>query len=583
MEPAAPHLGTYDLVVVGGTLAGLSLAVQAREAGVTRLLIIEPDESVTAPEVVGQHALTVEYQAPLLSIATTGDRVEVTTDRFTATATAVVLADRTELPSPPPDFPIPDAIADRVHLVPPDLDLSGSDVLVVGVDDGAAEETLRIADMGGGVVVCLGGADLAHFSRLASRKLLRLEAERRATILWKALPAAIDEVGDFPMVDFGDRQMPTLQFDHVVFRIPPTPLVTSAVDVAEDAAVFAIGPAPIEGDAVHLSPGEAWDVIRTLRFPDLPEPATTRVVGGADERVESLRAEHYNATITRFDRTHSDLWLLRIRPDRGDTTRHLAGQYASFGLGYWEPRADAAREPNLDRVWDKLIRRSYSISSPILEPTGYLTDADTDELEFYVVLVPPGDDRIPALTPRLALKSPGDRIYLGPKIAGRYTLGHVTDPNTQVIFLATGTGEAPHNAMLAELLRKGHTGAIVSVVTVRYRRDLAYHDIHGQLAERFGNYRYLPLVTREEGVPRRYIQDLFRDGTIDRMLPAGLDPSATHVFACGNPAMIGLPEPGEDGELEFPRPEGIAEILDRMGFTLDRRGAPGNVHFEEYW
>jgi ferredoxin--NADP+ reductase len=574
-------IGDYDLIVVGGTLAGLSLAVKAREAGLTRVLVIEPDESVTAPDVVGQHALTVEYQASPTVIKSTAAGVEVVTDRFVATATAAVLADRTELPSPDPGFPIPASIADRVHLLHLDAPSAGSDVLVVGIDDGVAEEAIRVAGAGARVVVALGGATMAEFSRLASRKLLRLEAERRLAILWGVTPIGIEDLGGFPMVDFGDRRTPSLQFDHVVYRVPPGPLVSSPGEVDPSATVFAIGPAPVEGEAVHLSPGQAWDVIRTLRFPHLPEPVPHAPVAGTDEAIEALRTQHYNATITRFDRTHSDLWLLRVRPDRGDIS-HLAGQYASLGLGYWEPRADVAREPNLDSMWDKLIRRSYSVSSPILDPAGYLVRTD-DELELYVVLVPPSGDRIPGLTPRLALKAEGDRIYLGPKMAGRYTLAHVTDPMTQVLFLSTGTGEAPHNAMIAELLGKGHTGAIVSAVSVRYRQDLAYDAVHCQLAERFANYRYVPVVTRDENTPKRYIQDLIEDGSIGEMLPAGLDPAVTHVYACGNPAMIGLPEVGENGELRFPEPRGVAEILTGLGFTVDRRGVTGNVHYEEYW
>jgi ferredoxin/flavodoxin---NADP+ reductase len=577
-----PDIGGFDVIVVGGTLAGLSLAVKAREAGLGRVLIVEPDRAVADPEVPGQHALTVEYQATVGDIEPIDEGTRVTTDRFTATATAVVLADRTELASPEPPFAVPDSVGGRVHLLPPDLDLSGSDVPVVGVDDGAAEEALRAVTAGARVVVALGGSTMAEFSRLASRKLLRLEAERRLTILWNAAPAGIEDLGGFPMVDFADRSTPTLQFDHVIYRIPPTTLVHSPGEVDPETGVFAIGPAPIEGEAVHVSPGQAWDVIRSLRFPDLPEPVPHAAPAGTDEAVDALRAQHYNATITRFDRTHSDLWLIRVKPDRGDTS-HQAGQYASLGLGYWEPRADAAREPNIDAVWDKLIRRSYSISSPVLEESGYLAGPGDEELELYIVLVPPSGDRIPGLTPRLALKAEGDRIYLGPKVAGRYTLAHVTDPATQIVFLATGTGEAPHNDMIAELLRKGHTGTLVSAVSVRYRQDLAYDAVHRQLAERFANYHYLPVVTREEGTPKRYIQDLIEDGTIDAVLPAGLDPAVTHVYACGNPAMLGLPEVVEGGELMFPEPRGVAEILTGRGFTVDRRGVVGNVHFEEYW
>src|SRR5690606_14111058 len=90
---------------------------------------------------------------------------------------------------------------------------------------------------------------------------------------------------------------------------------------------------------------------------------------------------------------------------------------------------------------------------------------------------------------------PGSRIYVGPRIVGRYTLAPVRDPEATVVFLATGTGEAPHNAMITELLRKGHHGPIVSVVCVRYRADLAYLEKHRRLEERFPNYHYMPLVT----------------------------------------------------------------------------------------
>ena len=49
------------------------------------------------------------------------------------------------------------------------------------------------------------------------------------------------------------------------------------------------------------------------------------------------------------------------------------------------------------------------------------------------------------------------------------------------MFFATGTGEAPHNAMVVELLRKGHMGPIVSAVTVRNLADLGYIDKNREL------------------------------------------------------------------------------------------------------
>src|SRR5690606_28492366 len=102
----------------------------------------------------------------------------------------------------------------------------------------------------------------------------------------------------------------------------------------------------------------------------------------------------------------------------------------------------------------------------------------------------------PALTPRLFTLKTGDRLFVGTKITGHYTLACVT-PEQDVIFLATGTGEAPHNAMIAELFELGHTGKIINAVCVRQRSDLGYIAAHQELERQYQSYRYLPLTTRE--------------------------------------------------------------------------------------
>src|SRR5207244_6441526 len=128
----------------------------------------------------------------------------------------------------------------------------------------------------------------------------------------------------------------------------------------------------------------------------------------------------------------------------------------------------------------KLIRRAYSLSCSVLDERGELLDLErTDWLEFYVVLVretEPGH-KPPALTPRLFMLREGDRLYVGEKITGHFTLDPV-QPTDSVVFLATGTGEAPHNYMLWELLSKQHEGKILSACCVRYGRDLGYRAIH---------------------------------------------------------------------------------------------------------
>ena len=289
-----------------------------------------------------------------------------------------------------------------------------------------------------------------------------------------------------------------------------------------------------------------------------------------------------NATITKFNPHHSDLWILRVKPDQGDVS-FVPGQYATLGLGYWEPRIDNAYEDLTEEKRRLVIRRSYSISSPMFDESGMLVDHSRSEwLEFYIVLVRPSAEEIPALTPRLALKEPGDRIFLGTKVTGRYTLERVRDPNTAIVFCATGTGEAPHNAMLAELLRRGHPGPILNVVSVRVMQDLAYLEKHRMLEAKYSNYRYLTLVTREPGVEKVRLQDAFERGMLEETIGDPLTPDHTHFFLCGNPAMIGLPE-WEDDQPKFPTTRGMCEMLTARGFVVDRRTHPGNVHFEEYW
>src|SRR5690606_41310764 len=66
-----------------------------------------------------------------------------------------------------------------------------------------------------------------------------------------------------------------------------------------------------------------------------------------------------------------------------------------------------------------------------------------------------------------------------------------------LVFLRTGTGEAPQNAMTAQLLRRGHQGRILNVVCVRYLRDLGYAHIHPEVAAKWPNFRYHLFATRD--------------------------------------------------------------------------------------
>lgn len=304
--------------------------------------------------------------------------------------------------------------------------------------------------------------------------------------------------------------------------------------------------------------------------------------------VEQFRSENYNAVVESIRHLHADLAIMRVRPRNGPVAWQ-AGQYTVLGLGNFEVRNDGVPVAS-EQESPRLIRRAYSISSPLLDESGELSDATQSELlEFYIARVTRPSDLPPMLTPRLFALQPGAAIHVGERAHGTYDCSGL-DPHTDVVLMGTGTGEAPHNAMVASLLKRGHRGQIICCACVRFARDLAYLDAHRRLETLFANYHYVALTTRESVnlnpdqpgfVGRRYLQDLWRSGELKQF--ATLDPGATHVFLCGNPRMIGLPQRPAKGPEVFPTPAGMVELLLADGFQLDHPRGVGNVHFEKYW
>lgn len=308
------------------------------------------------------------------------------------------------------------------------------------------------------------------------------------------------------------------------------------------------------------------------------------------EQIAELRRQRYNASVVSIHLAHSDLMCLRIKPDF-PMPAHQPGQYTSLGLGNWEPRLAGCQEEHLQPGEEaKLSRRAYSIGCPMLGADGRLAEeaAQAGWLEFYIVLVRDSDkEKPPALTPRLFQLRDGARLNMVEKITGHFTLDPVK-PGDAVVFLATGTGEAPHNYMLWELLRRGHTGPILSACCVRYKQDLAYVAIHEELMKRYPGYTYLSLTTREAATVKHkvYVQDLIGSGQLAERLGQPLQPATTHVYLCGNPKMIGVPVKDQaTGQRWYPRPLGVIEILEKLGFQADNPTIKlqGNIHFEEYW
>jgi len=265
-----------------------------------------------------------------------------------------------------------------------------------------------------------------------------------------------------------------------------------------------------------------------------------------------------NAIVTHRIEVASGLIILRVAPDGWELPAWDPGQFAVLGLPESAPRT-LLSDPDPERQSpDKLIRRAYSIAS---------SPRDTGDLEFYITLVQSG-----ALTPRLFALKPGDRVFLGTKISGMFTLDEVPAASN-LILVGTGTGLAPYMSMLRSGLDCRPDRHTVVLLGARHSWDLGYRGELIAMQRYCPTFHYIPIISRpgEELVPwagqTGYVQDLWDRGLVADAMGRVPTPGDTHVLLCGNPGMI----------------EGMIERLGTEGFVEATRTEPGQIHAEKYW
>ncbi len=296
-------------------------------------------------------------------------------------------------------------------------------------------------------------------------------------------------------------------------------------------------------------------------------------------RFAALRQQHYNATVIDLGRAREGLLVLRIRPD-APIPDYAAGQWLPAGLGLWEPRCAGCPAETLSEV-TTLARKTYSLSCAMLA-SGEDRLLEREEHDWYELYVGFDRDRATgasgtALAARFAALEPGRRLWVGERPQGNYTLAAVR-PDDDVLFLATGTGEAPHNRMIWELLRRRHRGRIASVVTVRVTADLAYGAVHARLMRMFPTYRWIGVATREPGQSGVRLQAMLASGSLETHAGLRLDAERCHVFLCGNAGMLGRPRLGGSRKI-YPTHAGMIELLEERGFRVEPE-EEAHVHFE---
>ena len=307
-------------------------------------------------------------------------------------------------------------------------------------------------------------------------------------------------------------------------------------------------------------------------------------------------AAEYNATVVGRVEAAAGLMSLRIAPDKLPFAFE-PGQYVVLGLKAGEPRvmeaesdgpstvagnesagtpesraavaAQSAAATRAEADPDRLIQRAYCIAS----------ERRASTLEFFVTLILSGE-----LTPRLFHLEVGDRLYVGPRAQGLFTLDKWSKKS--VVMIATGTGLAPYMSMIRHELMLQVDGRIglrammqlngprqfVVVHGARHSWDLGYRTELTGLARQVANFHYLPVITRPRedptwNGPGGYLQDFVASGVVEREVRLALTPENFDVLLCGNPGMI----------------DSMMGWAEARGFTQEARDKTGSVYAEKYW
>ena len=207
------------------------------------------------------------------------------------------------------------------------------------------------------------------------------------------------------------------------------------------------------------------------------------------------------AIVRRIVRPAPDVAVISLRLPLHLNLQFEAGQYVDF-------------------ILPDGIRRSYSIANP---PDA----AGVIDLEFHIRHLPGGlfTDRV------FSVLKERDKIqFEGP--LGTFLLRQSEKP---ALFLASGTGYAPIRSILLKELPNTRGREMVLYWGGRTRKDLYMLDEATQLAQRFPNFRFVPVLS--EALAGDHLQGA--SGFVHRAVMQDIaDLSGWQVYACGAPVMV---------------------------------------------
>lgn len=264
-----------------------------------------------------------------------------------------------------------------------------------------------------------------------------------------------------------------------------------------------------------------------------------------------------NSIVTSIIQVSPSMKIFRISPVGWDLPEFEAGQFAALALPGSAPRHPEA-DPDREEVEDnKLIKRVYSIAS---------SSKSKEYIEFYITMVRSG-----SLTPRLFNLKIGDKVDLGKKAVGMFTLDQVPAGNN-IVLVATGTGIAPYMSMIRSNALQSDKNKIAVIHGAANSWDLGYSSELNLIESISDKFKYLPTILEPDKEPvkwqrdTRYIQDMWAQGAVEKIWGFKPAPENTHVFLCGNPKMT----------------SSMQELLEKEGFIEHSKLTPGQIHVEKW-
>ncbi|MBN1253391.1 MAG: ferredoxin--NADP reductase [Bacteroidales bacterium] len=263
-----------------------------------------------------------------------------------------------------------------------------------------------------------------------------------------------------------------------------------------------------------------------------------------------------NCFISQVVQVSPSMKIFRVVPDGWELPDFEAGQFVALYLPGSATRSVDSTDEFKESEPDKLIKRAYSIAS---------SSKNKEFIEFYITLVRSG-----SLTPRLFDLKIGDRIGMGSKFVGMFTLNEVPE-DKNVILIATGTGVAPYMSMLrSDALSKNRKITVIHGASNSW--DLGYRSELTLLESITDKLKYIPTIIEPDKEPTKwsgytqFIQDLWADGIIEKVSGYKPTPENSNIFICGNPNMINT----------------MIDSLGKEGFTEHSKKSPGQIHVEKF-